>query len=146
MSQSPDRLHPVTVQADEDVVDLVDYCARPKCRQEFRQSAGRGRRRDYCSETCRRIADKEYKQARAWVEHFERLADRSRHDVRAFGRAADELDASLDLPADIARERAAGGIARAQAVLRFAGNTDNPFAAELRELCEAITPAVRLLK
>ncbi|NKY11209.1 hypothetical protein [Cellulomonas hominis] len=147
MSQATEPLHTVTAtHADETGTDLVDYCARPKCRTEFRQSAGRGRRRDYCSETCRRIADKEYKQAKATVEHFERLAERSRHDVRAFGRAADERDSTSDVSADVAVERAKGAIERARAVLRFAGDSGDAYATELRALSESIEPALRLLR
>ena len=147
MSQATERLRPLPPQPGDDAgTDLVDYCARPLCRTEFRQSAGRGRRRDYCSEGCRRIADREYKQAKATVEHFEKLAERSRHDVRAFGRAADELDAATDVPTEVAIERARRGIDRAEAVLRFAVDRDDPFADELRALSESIEPALRLLR
>ena len=146
MSEAPERLHRVEGQGrDTNSIDLLDYCARPLCRKEFRQSTGRGRRRDYCSETCRRIADREYKQAKAMVEHFERLSERSRYDVRAFGRAADDLDTSTDIPVDVARERANAGIARARAVLQFADGADPRLIAELRQLCDALEPAVRLI-
>lgn len=147
MSQPTETLHTVTSPlTDEGGTDLVDYCARPKCRTEFRQSAGRGRRRDYCSETCRRIADKEYKQAKATVEHFERLAERSRHDVRAFGRSADELDSTSEVSAEVAVERAKGAIERARAVLRFADDSDDAYAIELRVLSESLEPALQLLR
>lgn len=147
MSEATGSLHTAAAPAsDEPGPDLIDYCARPKCRAEFRQSAGRGRRRDYCSETCRRIADREYKQAKATVEHFERLTERSRHDVRAFGRAADDLEAGADLTAEVAVERANGAIDRARAVLRFAGDSDDAYAVELRSLSESIEPALRLLR
>jgi len=76
MSEAPDRLRamPGADELPDDDFEFADYCARPMCRKEFRQSAGRGRRRDYCSETCRRLADRDYKRAKALVEHFERLA------------------------------------------------------------------------
>lgn len=67
MSEAPDRLHAMSGAADDaggHEFDFADYCARPMCRKEFRQSAGRGRRRDYCSETCRRLADRDYKRAK----------------------------------------------------------------------------------
>lgn len=147
MSEASGSLHAAAAPvSDEPGPDLADYCARPKCRTEFRQSTGRGRRRDYCSETCRRIADREYKQAKATVEHFERLAERSRHDVRAFGRAADDLDAAADVTTDVAVERARGAMERARAVLRFAGDSDDAYAVELRALSESIEPALRLLR
>ena len=147
VTEAPPRLHATTdteSPVDDGDFDLVDYCARPMCRKEFRQSVGRGRRRDYCSETCRRLADRDYKRAKATVEHFERLAERSRHDVRAFGRAADELDGDLMVGADVARERAGAAIARAQAVLQFAGDADPRLVGELRYLLEAVRPALAL--
>ncbi len=145
MTEAVDRLHAVEEADDREAIDLVDYCARPMCRKEFRHSTGRGRRRDYCSETCRRLADRDYKRAKAMVEHFEALADRSRSDVRAFGRATDDLDDASDVPADVARERATAGVARARAVLRFAEGSDPLLVAELRELCDALEPALRLV-
>lgn len=121
-------------------IDLVDYCSRPLCRTEFRQSAGRGRRKDYCSETCRRLADRDYKRAKAMVEHFQRLAERSRHDLKAFGRAADEFDSREDLGDEVARERAFGAVGRARAVLQFVGDADSRLVAELTALCDGVAP------
>lgn len=66
--------------------------------------------------------------------------------MRAFGRAADELEASAELPADVAIERATGALERARAVLRFAGDGEDAYALELRALCESLEPAVRLMK
>lgn len=149
MSEAPDRLHAMSGAADDagsDEFDFADYCARPMCRQEFRQSAGRGRRRDYCSETCRRLADRDYKRAKALVEHFEGLSRRSRHDVLAFGRAADDLGAESSISDDVALERATSAVARARAVLQFAGGSDARLVAELETLCEAITPALARLR
>lgn len=85
-----------TRETTDDQFDLPDLCARPQCRQEFRQTVGRGRKKDYCSETCRRLADRDYKRARATVEHFDKLARRSRHDVLAFGRSGDDHDGVSD--------------------------------------------------
>lgn len=127
---------------DVEEFDFVDYCARPMCRKEFRRSAGRGRRRDYCSDTCRRLADRDYKRAKAMVEQFERLAHRSRHDVLAFGRAADEQD-SAQISEDVALERAVGAISQAEAVLRFASGDDERLINELRRLCDGVRPLIK---
>lgn len=121
-----------------DEFDLPDLCARPQCRTEFRQPVGRGRRKDYCSETCRRLADRDYKRARATVEHFEKLARRSRHDVLAFGRAGDGTTETVGQEAAIAQ--ASASLDRADAVLRFAGDADPRLVAELEALCEGLRP------
>lgn len=122
--------------------DFVDYCARPMCRKEFRRSVGRGRRRDYCSDTCRRLADRDYKRARAMVDQFERLARRSRHDILAFGRSADEDDAA-QLSEDVALERAVGALSQADAVLRFASDADERILQEMRRLCDGVRPLIQ---
>lgn len=77
------------------------------------------------------------------VAHFDRLAERSRHDVRAFGRSADDTDPTGDVPPEIARERVVAGLARAHAALRFTSDTDSPLAVELRALCDSLEPALR---
>lgn len=149
MSEAPDRpraMPDADGVVEDDDFDFADYCARPTCRKEFRQSSGRGRRRDYCSETCRRLADRDYKRAKALVEHFERLARRSRHDVLAFGRAADEPGEDAAISDDAALERATSAVARARAVLQFAGDADERLVAELDALCNAIGPALGRLK
>src|SRR5215831_7103636 len=53
--------------------DLIDYCSRPNCRKEFRWAAGPGRRQAYCSEMCRRAAEKELRQTRASLARFEAI-------------------------------------------------------------------------
>lgn len=140
---APQRNHAPSDTAElADEFDLVDYCARPMCRREFRQSSGRGRRRDYCSETCRRLADRDYKRAKAMVDQFERLARRSRYDVQAFGRAADEQDAA-QVSDEVALERAIGALSRAETVLRFASEADERLITEIRELCAGVRPLIQ---
>lgn len=126
----------------DDQFELPDLCARPQCRLEFRQSVGRGRKKDYCSETCRRLADRDYKRARATVEHFEKLARRSRHDVLAFGRSADEQFEG-EMSEDVSIARAAGALDRAEAVLRFVVNSDDRLVVELEALCNGVRQLVR---
>jgi hypothetical protein len=53
------------------------------------------------------------------IAHFEELADRSRHDLAAFGRAADELDESTTAPTGD-RSAAMRALARASGVIEFA--------------------------
>lgn len=137
MVQSADHVRSVAGEAADDQFDLPDLCARPQCRKEFRQQVGRGRKKDYCSETCRRLADRDYKRAKATVEHFEKLARRSRHDVLAFGRSADESgDASVS--GEVAVTRAVDALGRAEAVLRFVGDADERLVEELEALCDGV--------
>lgn len=137
MAQTVDHVHSVAGEASDDQFDLPDLCARPQCRKEFRQQVGRGRKKDYCSETCRRLADRDYKRAKATVEHFEKLARRSRHDVLAFGRSADEAsDASMS--EEVAVTRAVDALGRAEAVLRFVGDADERLVEELQALCDGV--------
>lgn len=141
MTDGPALATVESLVGEEVDIDLVDYCARPMCRREFRQSAGRGRRRDYCSEECRRLADRDYKRSKATVEHFERLARRQRYDVLAFGRAADEWDlAPMDVESAAAAAQAS--VARAEAVLRFVGDADPRLVVELQALVDGVRPLV----
>jgi len=137
-----------TGESAEDQFDLPDLCARPQCRQEFRQAVGRGRKKDYCSDTCRRLADRDYKRARATVkraratvEHFDKLARRSRHDVLAFGRSADEVG-EVAVSEEVSIALAAGALDRAEAVLRFVTDGDDRLVAELEALCAGVRSLV----
>lgn len=141
---STDALRPLPTTApdrDTDEFDFADYCARPMCRKEFHRSAGRGRRRDYCSETCRRLADRDYKRAKAMVDQFERLARRSRHDVLAFGRGGTD-DGEHQLTEDVALERAKGALSQAEMVLRFASDADERLVEVIRQLCDGVRPLI----
>lgn len=145
MSQRGSPLHPLDSGVEvtvEDQFDLPDVCGRPQCRREFRQSVGCGRKKDYCSETCRRLADRDYKRARATVEHFEKLARQARHDVLAFGRAAGDAADGV-VTEDVALAQAAAALDRAEAVLRFAADAEPRMATELEALCSGVRPLVR---
>jgi hypothetical protein len=74
------------------------------------------------------------------VEHFEKLARRSRHDVLAFGRSNDDLDDD-SVSEDVAIARAVAALDRADAVLRFVRDADPRIVAEL----EALSSGVRAL-
>jgi hypothetical protein len=139
--QGAEHVSSLAGEAGDDQFDLPDLCARPQCRKEFRQQVGRGRKKDYCSETCRRLADRDYKRARATVEHFEKLARRSRHDVFAFGRPADE-QADAEVSEEVALVQAADALDRADAVLRFVGDADPRLVEELRALRNGVSALV----
>ena len=142
MTESTNRVRALPGDAADDDFDLPDLCARPQCRKEFRQSVGRGRKANYCSETCRRLADRDYKRAKATVEHFEKLARRSRYDVLAFGRSADELG-EPESP-ELVLRAAQDALSRAGAVLRFVGgDADERLVDELVALRDGVTPLVR---
>ncbi len=139
MSESVKPIKQIAGDAADDEFDLPDMCARPQCRQEFRQSVGRGRKANYCSETCRRLADRDYKRAKATVEHFEKLARRSHYDVLAFGRTADEL-VEMESP-EVVLRAALDALGRADAVLRFVGgDADKRLVDELVALRDGVRP------
>lgn len=141
MSESVKTIRTIPGEAVDDEFDLPDLCARPQCRQEFRQNVGRGRKANYCSETCRRLADRDYKRAKATVEHFEKLARRSRYDVLAFGRSADDLGESAS--PEVVLRAALDALGRADAVLRFVGgDADERLVDELVALRDAVRPLV----
>lgn len=121
-------------------IELAGYCGRPSCRKQFQQIQGRGRRREFCSDTCRRGADKDYKRAKAMVEHFEALVTRSKYDLASFGRGDEEIAT----PEAQLRTIAAAGAAlqRAHAVLEWAQGGDERLLSELRLLVEAVAPAI----
>lgn len=130
---------PGTVEDDlsaADSEDLVHYCARPNCRKEFRKATGPGRRRAYCSDVCRRLAEKEQRRLQARLARFEALADQARADIAAHGR---EDDAAPPDPMRAAED----ALARVEGALIFAGQSPNPAAQELRRLYEAVAPVIR---
>jgi len=118
--------------------DIVEYCGRLSCRKPIVQPAGRGRRREFCSETCRRGSDREYKRAKALVETSERNLRTFRHEVAAYGRRAEAAD-GFQTPEDEARAlmAAVAALSRAQAVVQFSSDTDNRYVDELRRLIAA---------
>ncbi len=121
---------------------VIDYCWRPSCREPFLRPAGPGRRKAYCSDTCRRAARNELRQARSRLAHFEALVEKLRIDVAAFGKpdpgeaADDEQPLSLD-----ARQAAEHAVRRAAGALVFA-NRDDPAVRELKMLYDAVAPLV----
>lgn len=128
------------VRPDEDEGEpLVAYCALPSCRTEFRRTSGPGRRKDFCSDECRRAAEKDLRRLKSRFVHYENVVQQLKIDIAAFGRSSDDEE-SVEQP-DVAAQRASEALARAQGVLRFAPN-DDPLAAELLALVDAVAPLV----
>ncbi|HEV2888067.1 MAG TPA: hypothetical protein VGX49_14225 [Jatrophihabitans sp.] len=121
--------------------EVVEYCGRLSCRKPIVQTAGRGRRREFCSETCRRGADREYKRAKAVVETFERNLRNFRYEVAAYGRKA-EAEESFRTPEEEERiqREALAAVSRAQAVLEFSNGVEDRYLSELDRLIRAVEP------
>jgi len=124
----------------EEAESLVDYCAHPQCRKEFRRTVGPGRKQAYCSDVCRRLAHSELRQKQARLAHFERIVEMFRRDIATFGKTdfdtGDSENQSLD-----ARRTAEDAVRRAAGVLTFA-NPDEPAVQELKTLYDAVAPLV----
>lgn len=118
---------------------IASYCGRLSCRKPIVQDIGPGRRKEFCSDTCRRGADRDYKRAKAHVELFEEQLRRSQHEVATYGRRADEgvltADEVLRLQSD-----ARVALARATAVAEFAGDEPERIRAELDALIASVRP------
>ena len=128
----------------ESVFEVAEYCGNLSCHKVIIQTTGRGRRREFCSDTCRRAADRDYKRAKALVEVFERNLRKVRYEVAAHGRKA-ESDGDLRTPDEEARIQMAAlsALSRAEAVLEYASSAaDDRFLQELRQLVEAVRPAI----
>jgi len=120
----------------EEALEVAAFCARPACRSEFRRVTQPGRRQAYCSELCRWAAEKDVRQLRARLAHFESVVEQARIDLAAHGRADDDPA----IPSVDARSVASLAVARASGVLRFAGGSNEPLAEELRNLHDAVAP------
>ena len=131
----------ISGEASDD--SLVDYCARPACRNEFRRPSGPGRRREYCSETCRRHVQREYRQTSQRLVHFEGVVEQLRADVAAFGRDPEADDRDHEHAVRDLRQVAEEAIARAGGVVDFLADSDDPLAGELRALHAAVAPLLQ---
>lgn len=120
---------------------LVAFCARPMCRDEFRRSAGPGRPQAYCSETCRRSAEKEYRQAVSRLTNYESVVDQLRIDLTAFGKSVDaEMDDTAITP-DM-RRRAEDAVQQAGGAVPFMRGSEEPGARQLCSLYDAVAPVL----
>ena len=124
--------------------EVVEYCGWLSCRKPIVQTAGRGRRREYCSEACRRGADRDYKRAKSLVETFERNLRSFRHEVAAYGRRPDE-DGDSPTPEEERRQQsdALVAITRAQTILEFSADAaGDRYLLELKNLVDAVAPVL----
>jgi len=129
-------------RAPVDESGLIDYCSRPSCRTEFRRTPGPGRRQAYCSEICRRTAEREFRQARSRLIHFEILVEKLRIDVAAFGRPEiNDPEGEKDAVRLDGRRAAEDAVRRAAGALEFA-SPDEPAVREFRRLYEAVASII----
>lgn len=119
--------------------EIVDFCARPKCREEFRRTVGPGRRQAYCSEFCRRSAERELRQTKSRLQHFEELVAQLRVDVAAFGRSA-AGDSAEHVNVLDTQQNAEVALARVAGILAFPAAAGDPLLHELRSLYDAVAP------
>jgi len=121
----------------EEASEVPAFCARPSCRQEYRRASQPGRPQAYCSEICRRTAEKELRQLKARLTHFESVVEQARIDVASHGRGDD-----TSAPVAQTQQNAAIAVARAEGVLRFTTGSTDPLADELKLLHDATAPLV----
>ena len=136
------RVASKAASAGDETQELIDYCARPLCRAEFRRQAGPGRRQSYCSELCRRTAEKQARQTRSRLAHFEGVVEQLRTDVAAFGRSVDDDAADEGTTSIQERRRAENAVNRAGGILDFTPDAEEPLVRELRALYDAVAPLV----
>lgn len=120
-----------------DVLEVAAFCARPSCRREYRRVTQPGRPQAYCSEVCRRSAEKELRQLRARLAHFDSVVEQVRIDIAAHSRNDDAVVPVLEL-----RQAASNAVARAAGVLRFTTESRDPLADELKLLHDAVAPLI----
>lgn len=125
-----------------DAEELPDICARPACRRSYTRTVGPGRPQTFCSEVCRRAAERELRQAKARLSHFEDLVEQIRADIAAFTRPAPTASEAAPVPDPQALQHAREAVARAGGILTFLASSDEPLARELSALHDAVAPVV----
>jgi hypothetical protein len=120
--------------------ELAAYCAFPKCRREFRCTLGPGRKKAFCSDICRRNAEKELRQLRSRLTHLETMVEQARIDVAAYGRT-ESADGESD--PTLVRRTAEDAVTRVAGILDFVAGSDEPMSRELRRLYDAVVPVLR---
>lgn len=140
----PDRARDASANGDAGPEEaLPAYCARPLCRAEFRRAPGPGRRQEYCSELCRRTAEREYRRATKRLAHFEAQVEQLRIDVAAFGRSVpSDFETEAALTPEM-RRAAEDAVVRVDGVLAFLKESEEPLVAELRALHAAVAPVLK---
>jgi len=123
---------------DESIGRIAVPCGRLSCKEPVIQELGRGRRKEYCSDTCRRAADRDYKRAKGHVEVYADYLQRSQHEVAAYGRKA---EAGVLTPEQLGKVEtdARAAFARAEALVEV-GVVAERAADELAALVAALAP------
>jgi hypothetical protein len=136
---SGDQVSPGTgaVRIADESDEVAAFCARLACRREYRRVTQPGRPQQYCSQVCRRAAEKEIRQLRARLHHFKGVVTQIGIDLAAHGRDDDE-----DVATGGAKTAAVNALARSAGVLRFVSDSDLPIADELKLLYEAVRPVL----
>lgn len=123
---------------DQSIGQIAPPCGRLSCKKPVVQELGPGRRKEYCSDTCRRAADRDYKRAKAHVDTFEEYLRRSQHEVASYGRKA---EANALSPEQLARFETSARVAFARAeTLVEVGVPADRAAGELAALVQALCP------
>ena len=106
-------------------------CGRLSCRQPVMQEVGPGRRKEFCSDTCRRGA-------KTHVSTYSEVLRRAQHEVATYGRKADVGELTPDDVADL-ENKARIAFTRASTLVEV-GVPQESAADELRMLVEALAP------
>jgi hypothetical protein len=127
------------------VETVTAVCLRPQCRAEFQRKLTRGRRQDYCSPTCRQLADAERRRTQARLKHYEQNTHLLRADVEAHnahGKDNVSPDVALLRPPPICSDlHLARALGRAETILSVCDripDAQNALAAELKALVEVV--------
>jgi hypothetical protein len=91
---------------------------------------------------CRRAAERELRQAKSMLAHFEDLTAQLRVDIAAFGRGGLSPVAEAAEPEPVTWQASAAAVHRVSGVLAFVGDNDDPLAHELRALHAAVSPVI----
>lgn len=127
---------------DQAVEDLAALCANVLCRKEFRRRVVPGRRQEFCTELCRRTAEREYRRTLQRLAHFESQVEQLRIQAAAFGRGvtAGADDHGAVTPEQ--RRAAEDAITRVGGMMAFIRGSDEPLAVELCALYDAASPVI----
>ncbi len=104
---------------------------------EFRRSIGPGRPRAYCSQMCRRTAQKELRVAQQRLARFEALVIQLRADVSAFTASAEEEPSNPDH-----LQEARQGLVEARGAMPFLSSSQEPGARAFVRLLQAVAAFV----
>lgn len=114
-------------------------CANPRCDVQFVQSAGRGRRRDFHDEECRRAAERDLRRTRGLIDHLERQLEELSARAGAYVRTSVD-DGGAGGRTASERQAAREAVIRAQGIAPFLEKNDDHVASEMLRLLRAVEP------